>query len=41
MKPLKTKTRLSPIAPPLPLISLRPKLRKKTSVVVGEAMEAI
>ncbi len=34
------RTRLSR-KPPFPLISLRPRLSKKTSVVVGEAMEAI
>ncbi len=37
----RTKTRLSPIGPLSPLISLRPRLSKKTSVVVKEAMEAL
>ncbi len=41
MRPPKTKTRLSPIAPPPPLISLRPRLPRKTSAIVGEAMEVI
>ncbi len=41
MRPPRTKIRLSLTAPPPPLISLRPRLPRKTSIVVGEAMEAI
>ncbi len=38
MRPPRTKTRLSPTAPPPPLISLRPRPPRKISVVVEEAI---
>ncbi len=41
MRPLRTKTRSSPTTPPPSLISLRPRPSKKTSVVVGEAMQSL
>ncbi len=41
MRPPRTKTRLNPTAPLPPLINLRPGLPRKTSAVVGEAIEAI
>ncbi len=41
MRPPRIKIRLSPITSPPPLISLKPRLPRKRSVVVEEAMEAI
>ncbi len=41
MRPLRTKTRLSPIALPLLLISLKPKPPRKTNAVVGEAIQPL
>ncbi len=41
MRLSRIKTRLSLTALPPPLINLRPRLTRKKSEVVGEAMEAI